>query len=154
MMDYSFGCICQLFTSQDTNWWTGVVWITCRLLWCFYQLFVLSFWWHPFRKRKGHDVWRPIFRICALYLTHPSAHTQQWVVNTHTHTHTHSCTRTHTCYTAQGAVGGSVSCSRVSPQSWYWGSERWTFITPPTWDSNPWPLGYKSDSLSIRPRLP
>ncbi len=25
----------QLFTSQDINWWTGVVWITCRLLWCF-----------------------------------------------------------------------------------------------------------------------
>ncbi len=28
----------QLFTSQDVNWWTGVVWITCGLLWCFYQL--------------------------------------------------------------------------------------------------------------------
>ncbi len=25
--------------------------------------------------------------ICALRLTHPSAHTQQGVVNTHTHTH-------------------------------------------------------------------
>ncbi len=25
----------QLFTSQDVNWWTGVVWITCGLLWCF-----------------------------------------------------------------------------------------------------------------------
>ncbi len=30
------------------NWWTGVVWITCGLLWCFYQLFGLSFWRHPF----------------------------------------------------------------------------------------------------------
>ncbi len=30
------------------------------------------------------QVWCPI-RICALHLTHPSAHTQQWVVNTHTH---------------------------------------------------------------------
>ncbi len=38
----------QLFTSQDVNWWTGVVWITCGLLWCFYQLFGLSFWRHPF----------------------------------------------------------------------------------------------------------
>ncbi len=38
----------QLFTSQDINWWTGVVWITCGLLWCFYQLFGLSFWRHPF----------------------------------------------------------------------------------------------------------
>ncbi len=34
--------------SQDVNWWTGVVWITCGLLWCFYQLFGLSFWRHPF----------------------------------------------------------------------------------------------------------
>ncbi len=23
-------------------------WITCRLMWCFYQLFELSFWRHPF----------------------------------------------------------------------------------------------------------
>ncbi len=30
------------------NWWTGVVWIVCGLLWCFYQLFGLSFWRHPF----------------------------------------------------------------------------------------------------------
>ncbi len=38
----------QLFTAQNFNWWTGVVWITCGLLWCFYQLFGLSFWRHPF----------------------------------------------------------------------------------------------------------
>ncbi len=38
----------QLITSQNVNWWTGVVWITCGLLWCFYQLFGLSFWRHPF----------------------------------------------------------------------------------------------------------
>ncbi len=31
----------QLFISQDINWWTGV-------LWCFYQLFGLSFWRHGF----------------------------------------------------------------------------------------------------------
>ncbi len=36
------------WSSQDVNWWTGLVWITCGLLWCFYQLFGLSFWWHPF----------------------------------------------------------------------------------------------------------
>ncbi len=30
------------------NWWTGVVWITCGLLWCVYQQFGLSFWRHPF----------------------------------------------------------------------------------------------------------
>ncbi len=38
----------QLLSSPDVNWWTGVVWITCGLLWCFYQLFGLSFWRHPF----------------------------------------------------------------------------------------------------------
>ncbi len=31
----------QLFFTQDVNRWTGVVWITCGLLWCFYQLFGL-----------------------------------------------------------------------------------------------------------------
>ncbi len=38
----------QIFASQDVNWWTGVVWITCKLLWCFYQLLGLSSWRHPF----------------------------------------------------------------------------------------------------------
>ncbi len=38
----------QLFALQDVNLWTGEVWITCGLLWCFYQLFGLSFWRHPF----------------------------------------------------------------------------------------------------------
>ncbi len=38
----------HLLSSPDVNWWTGVVWITCGLLWCFYQLFGLSFWRHPF----------------------------------------------------------------------------------------------------------
>ncbi len=32
----------QLFTLQDVNWWTGVVLITCGLLFCFYQLFGLT----------------------------------------------------------------------------------------------------------------
>ncbi len=31
----------QFFTSQNVNWWTAVMWITCELLWCFYQLFEL-----------------------------------------------------------------------------------------------------------------
>ncbi len=29
------------------------------------------------------QVWWPILEIGPLHLTHPSAHTQQWVVNTH-----------------------------------------------------------------------
>ncbi len=40
----------QLVASQDGNWWTGVMWITCGLLLFFYQLFGLSFWWHPFTE--------------------------------------------------------------------------------------------------------
>ncbi len=38
----------QVFTSQDVNWWSGVMWITCGLFQCFYQLFGLSFWQNPF----------------------------------------------------------------------------------------------------------
>ncbi len=38
----------DLFTTQDINWWTEEVWVTYGLLWCFYQLFGLSFWRHPF----------------------------------------------------------------------------------------------------------
>ncbi len=30
------------------NWWTGVVWNICGSLRCFYQLFGLLFWRHPF----------------------------------------------------------------------------------------------------------
>ncbi len=97
------------------------------------------------------QVWWPILGICPLHLTHPSAHSQQW-------THTWSSGQPY-CG-ARGAVGRSVPCSRVSPQSWYW---RWRehllFTTPTdnpcrTWESNRQPLGYKSNSLTIRPRLP
>ncbi len=50
----------QLLSSPDVNWWTGVLWITCVEyngveLWCFYQLFGLSFWWHPFTAE--HPLW-------------------------------------------------------------------------------------------------
>ncbi len=41
--------------------------------------------------------------MCSLHLTHPSAHTPGAVVSRH-------------CG-ARGAVGGSVPCPRVSPQS-------------------------------------
>ncbi len=42
--------------------------------------------------------------MCSLHLTHPSAHTPGAVGS-------RRCG-------ARGAVGGSVPCSRVSPQSW------------------------------------
>ncbi len=109
-----------------------------------------------FGERKGK--WWCIWNLC-LHLTHSSAHT---AVRSDTHTHTqceHTRSSGQPMLRRPRAVGGSVLCSRA-PQSWYWGwRERWIF-TPPTynpcrtWDSNPRPLGYKSDSLSIRPRLP
>ncbi len=103
--------------------------------------------------------WWPILEIGPLHLTHPSAHTQQWVVNTHTHCeHTPGAVGSH-CSSARGAVGGSVPCSRA-PQLWYRrGRECCSFTIPTfnpcrTWDSNPQPLDYKSDSLTTRPQLP
>ncbi len=93
------------------------------------------------------QVWWPILGICALHLTHPCANTQQW---THTHReHTPGAVGSQCCG-ARGAVGGSVPCSRVSPQLWYWGWREHCIFTPPTdnscrtWDSNPRPSGYKS----------
>ncbi len=89
--------------------------------------------------------------VCALHLTHPSAHTHR--------EHTPGAVGSHLCCCAWG-VGGSVPCSRVSPQSWYWGwRERWTFTEHTynpcrTWDSNPRLSGYRSNALSIRPQLP
>ncbi len=41
----------QHFASQDVNLWAGLEWITCGLLWCFYQMFGLSFWRHPFTAK-------------------------------------------------------------------------------------------------------
>ncbi len=111
-------------------------------------------------KWRG-QVWWHILRICALPLTHPSAHSH--TVNTHTHReHTHTpWTHTHT-HPEQWAVnacpgsswgfgvllkGSSVVVLKVE-------REHCTF-TPHTnnpcrtWDSNPRPSCYKSDSLSL-----
>ncbi len=77
------------------------------------------------------QVWCPILGICALHLTHPSAHThssEKW-----TNTHTHGAVGSQCCG-AQGAVGGLVPCSRVSPQSWYWGWRESCTFTPPTYN--------------------
>ncbi len=112
--------------------------------------------WGTTQGRKGREVvcgqvWWPILGICPLHLTLPSAHSQQW-------THTWSSGQPY-CG-ARGAVGRSVPCSRVSPQSWYWRWREHLLFTPPTnnpcrtWESNRQPLGYKSNSLTSRPRLP
>ncbi len=89
----------------------------------------------------------------------PSKCTHTAVSSEHTHCeHAPGAVGSH-CSSAQGAIGGSVPCSRA-PQSWYWRwRERCSFTIPifnpcRTWDSNPQPLDYKYDSLTIRPRLP
>ncbi len=113
---------------------TAFQWTVCWLLFFFVDYFYLSL-------TQLHREYITSSEMYSLHLTHP-----KW-------THTRSSGQP--CYSARGAVGGSVPCSRT-PQSWYWRRrERWLF-TPPTnnpcrtWDSNPQP----SDSLSIRPRLP
>ncbi len=73
MIDYLLQ-ICSFFFTRH-NWWTGVVWITCGLLWCFYQLFKLSFWRHPFTAEdsllsKGCNT--TFLQICFLELTNSS----------------------------------------------------------------------------------
>ncbi len=123
------------------------------------------------------QVWWSILGICALHLTHPHAHTQQW---THTHTMntqqwthtpwTHSSEHTHTMNThpeqwaanatVPGEVRGFGALLKGLTSDVVLKVERALLFTPPTdnscrtWDLNPQPSGYKSDSLSIRPRLP
>ncbi len=69
--------------------------------------------------------------MCTLHLSHPSAHTLGAVGSRH------CC--------ARGAVGGSVPCSRVSPQSWT--------IPAGAKIQTPTTSNYKSNALSTRPRL-
>ncbi len=82
----------QLFTSQDIYWWTGVMWINCGLLWCFYQLFGLSFWRHPFTAEDPlvskwcnatyHQIWwrnKLIFILDGLRVRTFSANVNFWV---------------------------------------------------------------------------
>ncbi len=76
MMDL-FQTNMQLFTSQDVNWWTGFVWITCKLLWCFYQLFKLSFWRHPFTA-EDTLVRKQSFKICSNKETNSSTSWKAW----------------------------------------------------------------------------
>ncbi len=112
-------------------------------------------WTNSLTLRKGRDVWPSMAthtrNLCSTFNPSKCPHT---AVSSE-QTHSVVVCSLHT----PGAVG-LVPCSRVSHQSWFWGwREDWTF-TPPTynpcrtWDSNPQPLGDKSDSLPIRPRLP
>ncbi len=71
---------------------------------------------------------------------HTHTHLEQW--KTHTHTHAPGAVGSQRCG-ARGAVGGSVPCSRVSLQSW----------TVSCRSREPTTSDYKSNALSIRPRL-
>ncbi len=71
--------------------------------------------------------------MCSLHLTHPSAHTPGAVGSRH-------------CG-AWGSFGGSVPLSRFKSHF-----SRGQFLPEPRFE--PITSGYKSDALSIRPRLP
>ncbi len=82
----------KFLVSPDINWWTGVVWITCGLLWCFYQLFGLSFWRHPFTAEHPLlrqwcsdtflQIWwrnKLIYILDSLWMSRFSAHFHIWL---------------------------------------------------------------------------
>ncbi len=80
----------------------------------------------------------------------------EWKVNTHTHPEQWAA-----IYTAVPGEQLGVRCLAQGHLSrGIEGGERALYIHSPTynscrtWDSNPQPLDYKSDSLTIRPRLP
>ncbi len=58
-----------------------MVWITYGLLWCFYQLFWLSFWWHPFTAEDPlvNKWWNAKFlQICSDEETNSSTSWMAW----------------------------------------------------------------------------
>ncbi len=104
------------------------------------------------------QVWRPS-AFNPSKCTHTVVSSEQ--TNTHTHTHTHSVNTHPEQWAANAAAPGNSwgfgallkDLTSVMVLRW---RERWTSTYNPCWtgDPNPQPLGYKSDSLSIRPRLP
>jgi len=64
----------QLFTPQEVNRGTGEVWINRGLLWCFHQLFGLSFWRHPFTA--GHPL---VSKWCNAKLLHICSHEETFI---------------------------------------------------------------------------
>ncbi len=90
----------------------------------FVILFQYVYFWHLRKERKElvakYGVLYSEFMLCT-----PQVYKQQRVVNKHTPVAMGS---------HLGAVGGSVSCSRLSPHSWYWRWKRVLYIhsPPPT----------------------
>ncbi len=85
--------------------------------------------------------------VCAAVQKKKIEYYQQWnlcsVFNPSKCTHTWSSGQPTLWHL--GSSWGSVPCSRVSPQSWYWRWRECSLFTPPTynscrsWDSNPQP---------------
>ncbi len=103
------------------------------------------------------QVWWPIHGISALHLTHLSAHTHR--EHTHTvNTHPEQWAANAAAPREQLGVWCLAQGSHLSHG--IEGGESAGHSLPPTYnpcrlrDSNPRPSGYKSNSLSIRPRLP
>ncbi len=101
-------------------------------------------------------VYVPILGICALQLTHPKCtHT---AVNTHT-VNTHPEQWAAIYVTAHGEQLGVRCLAQGNLSRGIEGGESAVHSLPhlqflPARDSNPQPLDYESDSLTIRPRLP
>ncbi len=84
--------------------------------------------------------------------------------------HTHTAVNTHTVNTHPEQWAAIYAAAPGEQLGVWWlaqghlshgiEEERALYIHSPTnnpcrtWDSNPWPLGYESDSLTIRPQLP
>ncbi len=99
------------------------------------------------------QVWWPILRIGVLHLTHQEhTHTHTHTVNTHPEQWAGICAEPKQLWVrclaqghlSHGIEGGEGAVHSLPP----------TYNSCQTGDSNPQPSGYKSDSLSIRPRLP
>ncbi len=99
----------------------------------------------------------PILGICALHLTHPKCtHT---AVNTHpVNTHLEQWAAIYAVAPGEQLGVRSLAQGTHLSRGIEGGESAVHSLPPPTIpagpDSNPWPLGYDSDSLTIRPRLP
>ncbi len=111
-----------------------LVWITCGLLRCFYQLFGLSFWRHPFTAEHPlmrhwcsdtflQTWWRNklILILDDLSLSTSSAHSHYWV---HCLFKTHLCRPQEGCRCTSGT--GRLTCRPESSNTWT-RRERWRF---------------------------
>ncbi len=145
-------CLHCKYVVKLMKMFSGGVFLSCIAMSS--RLSVLVIWKHDWTYDQ---VWWPTLGICALHLSHPKCtHT---AVNTHTPwTHTRSSgqpfmLRRPGSSWGFGALlkGTSVVVLRVEREL-YIHSPHLQFL--PAQDSNSQPFDYKSDSLTIRPRLP